>query len=162
MELQLAAWAEQQFGSAALGDPRRTRRIVAMAGDMVRNPRASLSEQLPDWASLKAAYRVLDAQEVSRAALLAPHWEQTRRAAHEEAVVLLVQDTTEVDFTAHPKTQGLGPIGNGKGAGILVQSVLTIVPATRQVVGLAYQEPFLRQAAPNGESCAQRRTRDRE
>lgn len=162
MELQPAAWAEQQFGSAALGDPRRTRRVVAMAGAMVSNPRASLPEQLPDWASLKAAYRVLDAEEVSHAALLAPHWEQTRRAAGQETVVLLVQDTTEVDFTAHPKTRGLGPIGNGKGAGILVQSVLAVAPATRQVVGLAYQEPFRRRLAPKGESCAQRRQRDRE
>lgn len=162
MELDPAGWAEQQFGSAALGDARRTRRVVAMARAMAGNPRASLPQQLPDWARLKAAYRVLDEAEVSHAALLAPHWEQTRAAARQGAVILLVQDTTEVDFTAHPKTRGLGPIGNGGGAGILVQSVLAIEPATRHVLGLAYQEPFLRRAAPKGESCAQRRQRERE
>jgi hypothetical protein len=88
-----------------------------------------------------------------RHTLLAPHWEQTRAAARQAQVVLLVQDTTDVDVTAHPKTQGLGPIGTGAGAGMLVQSVLASEPATRQVLGLAYHEPFLRHAAPKGESC---------
>ena len=162
MELQPAAWAKQQFERAALGDARRTRRVVAMVTAMVGNPSASLPQQLPDYQDLKAAYRVLSEAAVTHAALLAPHWEQTRAAARQAQVVLLVQDTTEVDFTAHPKTQGLGPIGNGAGAGMLVQSVLAIEPATRQVLGLAYQEPFLRHAAPKGESCAQRRTRERE
>jgi IS605 OrfB family transposase len=81
MELQPAAWAEEQFGRAALGDTRRTRRVVTTACAMVANPQAALPEQLPDWADLMAAYRVLDAAEVSHAALLGPHWDQTRAAA---------------------------------------------------------------------------------
>jgi hypothetical protein len=162
MELHLGTWAEQQFGSARLGDERRTRRVVTMASAMVAHPSASLPQQLAEWSDLKAAYRLLDTTEVTHAALLEAHWEQTRAAARQAHVVLLVQDTTEVDFTAHAKTRGLGPIGNGAGAGILVQSVLAIEPTTRQVLGLAAQEPFLRQAAPRGESCAQRRKRERE
>jgi Transposase DNA-binding len=105
---RVAPWAEEQFGRAALGDIRRTRRG---GDDSLRkggHPQASLPEHLPDWADQKAAYRVLDAAEVSQAALLGPHWEQARAAARQRDVILLVQDTTEVDFTAHPKTQGLG------------------------------------------------------
>jgi len=44
--------------------------------------------------------------------ILAPHLEQTVRRIQPHRVVLAVQDTTELDYTAHPLTEGLGPIGN--------------------------------------------------
>ena len=162
MELQMATWAEAQFGSAVLGDERRTRRVVSLARALVANPSASLPQQLRDSKDLKAAYRLLAEADVTHAALLEPHCAQTRAAAGQVKVALMVQDTTEVDFTAHPKTTGLGPIGNGGGNGLLVQSVLAIEPTTCRVVGLAYQEPLLRQRAPKGETRAQRRKRGRE
>jgi hypothetical protein len=37
-----------------------------------------------------------------------PHWQQTREQSEARPVVLLIQDTTEVDLSHHPKTQGLG------------------------------------------------------
>ncbi len=75
---------------------------------------------------------------------------------------MLIQDTTEVDYSHHPKTAGLGPIGNGDGRGYLLQTVLAVVPEPRQVLGLAAQEPFLRQPQPKGQTCSQRRARPRE
>jgi hypothetical protein len=77
--------------------------------------------------------------------LIQPHLEQTREAAGKREQVLLIQDTTEVDYQQHPTTTGLGPIGNGTHQGFLLQSVLAILPDTREVLGLAHQEPFLRQ-----------------
>ncbi len=77
-------------------------------------------------------------------------------------VVLLVQDTTDLDYPHHPRTIGLGPIGDDRGRGLLLQTVLAIDPATHQVLGCAHQEPFLRQPAPKGETRAQRRKRDKE
>src|SRR5947199_381097 len=44
----------------------------------------------------------------------------------------------------------------------LRQAVLAVVPQPRQVLGIAAQEPFLRKNAPKGQSCAQRRSRERE
>jgi hypothetical protein len=77
--------------------------------------------------------------------LIQPHVEQTREAAAKREQVLLIQDTTEADYQQHPTTTGLGPIGNGSHQGFLLQSVLAILPDTREVLGLAHQEPFLRQ-----------------
>jgi hypothetical protein len=37
-------------------------------------------------------------------------------------LVLAVQDTTEVDWTAHPATKGLGPLGPRACQGLLVHS----------------------------------------
>jgi hypothetical protein len=159
--LRSVEWARRQFGSIDLGDQRRDRRVVAMAAHLVRNPSASLPTQMGSPKALKAAYRVLGEEDVSYGALMAPHWEQTRRVASQERLVLMVQDTTEIDHTHHPTTKGLGPIGDNRGYGYLLHTVLAVVPKPRRVLGIAHQEPFLRQAAPR-ESCNQRRCRSRE
>ncbi len=156
------AWAEQQYGPARLGDRRRTARAVEVAAGLMRNPAASLPVQMGTARGLKAAYRLFAEEEAAYPALLAPHWKQTRQAAGEEHLVLLVQDTTQLDYTHHPTTEGLGPIGDGGGQGILLHTTLAIVPEPRRVLGIAAQEPFLRQAAPEGEVRKARRQRPRE
>jgi hypothetical protein len=129
---------------------------------MARQPDASLPAQVADPAALKAAYRLRDEAALTLPALLTPHWQQTRQAAGPHPVTLLLQDTTTLDYSHHPRTTGLGPIGNGRGRGRLVQSVLAVVPQPRQVLGLAHQDAFRRQPAPRGEGCATRQGRARE
>lgn len=94
--------------------------------------------------------------------MIEPHVQQTRAQARTQQQVLLIQDTTEVDYQQHPTTTGLGPIGNGTHHGYLLQSVLAVVPGSREVLGLMHQEPFLRQPAPKGETKRQREQRERE
>jgi hypothetical protein len=80
--------------------------------------------------------------------------------------VLLVQDTTELDYSHHPATCALGPIGNGRGQGYLLQSVLAIRPPIADdpgaVLGLAALDPFLRIPTPPGETRTERAQRPRE
>lgn len=157
-----ATWAEATFGSAILGDSRRTRRVVAAATAMATQPAASLPRQAGDWAALKGIYRVLDEEDVTFAALMTPHWQQTRQVAARPPLALLVQDTTELNYTRHPAAEDLGPIGNENGRGYLLHSVLAVHPERQDVLGLLHQEPFLRTAAPPGENTSQRLKRNRE
>jgi len=53
-------WAVETFGTAELGDLRRTDRLVKMAVAIAENPSASLPESMRDWAGTLAAYRFLD------------------------------------------------------------------------------------------------------
>lgn len=152
-------WAEQTFGQAPLGDRRRTRRAVKAACGMVRDPAASLPKQQQTWKDLKAVYRLLDEPKVTFEALMQPHWQQTHACLQREAVVLLVQDTTEIDLSAHARMAGLGPIGNGQGRGFLLQTVLAVVPEAQAVLGCLAQRPFLRVPAPKSEQRYQRRHR---
>jgi len=155
-------WAEDTFGSVRLGDRRRTERAVEMACAIAHDPAASLPAQMQDEAATQAAYRFLQTPDVTYEKLIHPHVQQTREEAREPKQVLLIQDTTEVDYQRHPTTTGLGPIGNGTHQGYLLQSVLAVLPGSRQVLGLMHQEPFLRQPAPKGESKRQRERRERE
>jgi Transposase DNA-binding/Transposase Tn5 dimerisation domain len=160
--LSAQQWAEETFGEVNLGDPRREERAVTMAAAMAMAPAASLPQQMGSEAATHAAYRFLQSPGISYEQVISPHVQQTRAAMGEQKRVLLIQDTTEVDYQQHPSTTGLGPIGNGTHHGYLLQSVLAVVPESRQVLGLAQQEPFLRQPAPKGESKRQREQRERE
>jgi len=50
-------------------------------------------------------------------------------------VVLVVQDTTEQDCTAHPATRGLGPLAHPAHRGLLVHTPMDLTPE-RVLLGL--------------------------
>ncbi len=155
-------WAEATFGAVELGDPRRKRRALRIAEALATDPGASLPKQMHRAADLEATYRFVQSPDVSYDQLIRPHLEATQQQCREQSQVLLIQDTTEIDYHQHPKTSGLGPIGNGNHHGFLLQTVLAVEPASRQVLGIAHQEPFLRQPAPAKETKQQRLARERE
>lgn len=141
-------WAERQWGQSKLGDKRRTARAVRLGASIAAQPAASLPTQTDSWGDLKAAYRLLNEEDVTHQALSEQHWRATRSmAATLQAAVLFVQDTSELDFTAHPKTSGLGHIGNTRGKGFLLHSCLAIRPGAdqAQIIGVAAQHVWTRQ-----------------
>ena len=50
--------------------------------------------------------------------LLAPHYRTTTTRISHEKVVLVAQDTTTLNYDAHPMTEGLGHIGYSTEHGI--------------------------------------------
>ncbi len=161
--LDTKEWAVETFGEVELGDPRRRDRLVQIAAAMAEKPVASLPEQMGDPSALQGAHRFFMNEAISFEQLQDPHWQATREEARRRKQVLLVQDTTDLNYSKHPKTKGLGPIGRSKKAqGFFVQSVLAVDAQTTEMLGLAYEEPFVRQPAPQGETHAQRLQRDRE
>src|SRR5436305_7203743 len=128
-------WAERTFGSVQLHDRRRTRRAVKAATNLAENPLGSLPAQMRTWKEIKALYRLLDEPDVSFAALMQPHLQQSRQQATSSPVVLLIQDTTDIDLSHRHKISGVGQIGNERGRGFFVQTVLAVRPQTREVLG---------------------------
>lgn len=156
-------WAEQHFGEVELGDRRRTRRAVQVAAQMARHPAASIPEQAGRWSDAKASYRLFSGEDVSFEALCSPHWRATRQAAGEYERVLLIQDTSSLDFSGHRASEGLGPIGDNHGRGLMLHSTLAVNPqGPGEVLGLAYQMLFCRQPTPEKETRTERKRRERE
>jgi hypothetical protein len=142
--LTTSEWAVQQWADVNLGDQRLNRRALEMGRRMAAHPEASLPEQMGEPKMLKGAYGLLNHPGVDLAALLAPHRQQTLAQAAAQPIVLFVEDTTELDFTAHPKMQGVARIGNDRGQGLLLHSTLALVPQTRDLLGLAHSQVLLR------------------
>lgn len=103
-------WAEEEFGQADLGDARLSKRLRALARDFFAQPQANIPQACESRAKTKAAYRFFDHPDVTMDVVLAPHRDATRARIRAHAVVLAVQDTTTLTYTAHPATEGLGPI----------------------------------------------------
>lgn len=160
---QPGKWAAKTFGGAELGDLRRTDRLVKMATAIAENPSASLPESMRNWSDTVAAYRFLDNEVISHEQIMQPHWMQTHEEAMQRSRVLMLADTTDVNLSSHEATEGLGPIGRGnKGQGFFVHTVLAMDADEQQLLGCMYQEPFVRQPAPKGETKAQKKKRVRE
>ena len=157
-----AEWAQQQFSQVALGDVRRTRRAVKLATQMAAQPQLSWPKQAGTWAATKAGYRLFGKQDVTFEALQTEHWAQTRAAAATRAVVLHIQDGSQVDYSGPRARDGLGPIGDGGRWGFLLHTTLTVDPQTTAVLGLAQQTLTVRQPAPPQETKRQRKQRPRE
>src|SRR6266576_3289012 len=156
-------WAMETFSAAELGDLRRTDRLIKMATAIAENPSASLPESMRNWADTLGAYRFLDNAEITHQQIMEPHWMSTRQEVMRHGRVLLAADTTDINLSSHESTEGLGPIGRGnKAQGFFVHTVLALDADTQQLLGCMYQEPFVRQAAPKGETKAQRKKRARE
>jgi len=154
------SWAERTFGGVQLHDRRRTRRAVQAASKLAENPLGTLPAQMQTWKETKALYRLLDEPDVTFAALMEPHLQQTREQALSSPVVLLVQDTTDSDLSHRRKISGVGQIGNERGRGFFLQTVLAVRPQPREVLGCMAQEPFVRVPAPQGEQRHQRLKRE--
>ncbi len=105
-------WAEEEFGGAAFGDERLSKRLVELARDFYARPQASIPQACDSRARTKAAYRWLTHPMITLQAVLAPHLEATTRRISKQSVVLAVQDTTSFNYTSHVATAGLGPIGS--------------------------------------------------
>jgi|SRR5450631_3318417 hypothetical protein len=155
------SWAERTFGRVQLHDMRRTRRAVQTAHKLAENPLGSLPAQMKTWKESKALYRLLEEPDVTFEALMQPHLQQTQEQASSFPITLLVQDTTDIDLSHRHKMSGVGQIGNERGRGFFVQTVLAVHPQTREVFGCIAQEPFVGIPAPQGEQRSERHKRDK-
>ena len=109
-----ADWAEEEFGGARLGDQRLNQRLVTIARDFGANPQAQIPGACQSRAKTKAAYRFFEHPKTAMKLLLEPHYKSTIQRMSQEKVVLSVQDTTSLNYSAHPETNGMGPIGSSK------------------------------------------------
>lgn len=105
-------WAAQEWGCAPLGDARLVQRLLSLGRDRYAMPQGSIPQTCGNRAKTKAAYRFFDNERATLQNLLAPHIESTTRRIAGEKVVLAVQDTTSLNYSTHPATENLGPIGS--------------------------------------------------
>jgi hypothetical protein len=64
-------WAAQEFGDANLGDPRRTRRLVAVGAACAAHPAGKVTEVFTEGAGREGAYRLLENDHVAAAEIAA-------------------------------------------------------------------------------------------
>lgn len=107
----ITPWAEEEMSTADLKDKRLNRRLTQILSDLGDRPVASIPAACGGRAETVAAYRFFDNDKVTYETVLQPHYFATRQRMANCPVVLLVQDTTELNLT-RPQQQvaGAGPM----------------------------------------------------
>jgi len=156
------SFGQLNFAHAQLKDKRRTKRLVSLADRIHRHPGGTLPEKIKSPADLKALYRMCDCPAVTHAAVMDAVRQRTLAQIDEfEGVVLIVHDSTELDYTAHKSlADQLGQIGDGGGKGYICHNSLAVDPRQRTAIGLTNQILHHRIDVPEKET--QREHRERE
>jgi hypothetical protein len=105
-------WAEEEFGTVRLYDDRLKQRLYTIAQDFYKDPQANIPEACGSKARTMGAYRFFQNPKVTMDVVLTAHTEATIERINEHRVVLVPQDTTTLDYSTHPMTEGLGPTNN--------------------------------------------------
>jgi len=105
-------WAEEEFGTVRLYDDRLKQRLYTIAQDFYKDPQANIPEACGSKARTMGAYRFFQNPKVTMDVVLTAHTEATIERIKEHRVVLVPQDTTTLDYSTHPMTEGLGPTNN--------------------------------------------------
>ncbi len=139
------SWCEEEFGSIKLGDKRLDRRLIDTAAKLTSRPTAPVNQACEDWATTKASYRLFNNDKATVEKILDPHQQQTQERMKKYPLVLAVQDTTYLNYTRHPKTKGLGPIGTEEQnlSGLVMHPTLVLTP-TGLPLGVLTQEIWAR------------------
>ena len=151
-------WAEHEFGRAPLSDVRLGKRLVKIVHKQAQAPTKSFPGAAQnDQAAVRGYYRLIDQaadSQVSPENILAPHRQRTLQRMRGQAVLLCIQDGTDLNFAQHAGCVGLGLIGKNKGSagtlGLHMHSTL-VVNGEGVPLGL----PQIQYEAPDGQ--AQRR-----
>ena len=122
---QEESWGQQEFLGSAVEDKREAKSISAMADRLLANPELSFSAAVGE-ALRKAAWRIFTKQEVD---LSCGHYKQTSLRSMDHQVVFVSHDTTDISYTGHYESEGLGDLGGGSGGinlGLCLHSAMVI------------------------------------
>jgi hypothetical protein len=121
-------WIMSEMGTIELGDVRLKNRLQVILQRIFASPVGSLQTACKGWAETIAAYRFFNNEKVTEAALLAPHKEATMQRVKAQKRVLVIQDTTEIDYSTKKELEGKGPLNYEERQGFFAHSQYVVTP----------------------------------
>ena len=122
-------WVREELKTSNLKDERLNVRFKSLLDALSKNPSGSIPSALNTWAETISAYRFFGNKRVGPEEVLSPHRDATLRRMKGEGVVLLAQDTTEIDLTRREeRVVGSGPLNEETRFGFFSHVVLAFTP----------------------------------
>jgi hypothetical protein len=144
MTLTHTLWASQIAAVADLPDERLEKRLTAILVDTLESPSASIPEAAGDEGQATAPYRFYGHDRVTTTGLRRGVALASAKRCLDQDVLLVVQDTTTLNFTGWHAIPELGPIDSGGLArGVHLHTALAVT-TSGQVIGILDQQYWAR------------------
>jgi hypothetical protein len=125
----LVSWIREEMKTADLQDQRLNDRLREVLAQLASRPTASIPAACGGRAEMEAAYRLFDNDKVTFENILESHVRATCERIAAQGVVILAQDTTEVDLTRpEQQVRGAGPLDKGSRRGALLHLLHAFTP----------------------------------
>jgi hypothetical protein len=121
-------WSKVEMKSLDLGDSRLNNRLVNLLTTFGNQPEVSIPVACNGWAETKAAYRFFNNKKVNAEKILSPHRAASIERIKLHKTVLLIQDTTTLNFSKQFNRTDIGPINHDKHRGILLHPTIAVTP----------------------------------
>ena len=147
----------REFRGALLGDQRRGARLERIGARLALDPSQSFPEAMASEGQLEAFYRFLNSDDVSFAGILRPHAMMTAERCDDRDDVLILHDTTSLEFTG--AREGLGRLQTSARNGFFLHASLAVT-AGREPLGVLAAETWVRKRATRKSRNQRHRRRD--
>jgi hypothetical protein len=116
-----SSWVMDEMKTANLHDKRLDHRLRVVLAQLAEHPTSSIPAACGGHAEMTAAYRLFDNEKATFDRILQAHSDATRQRMAAQEVVVLAQDTTELDLTRpEQRVVGVGPLDGGPRVGALL------------------------------------------
>lgn len=122
----MADWVSQAINPVHFNDLRHAKRLRQTVNVLSEKPTASVPEASGSSSEAKTIYRFWSNPQVKVEAIHKSFRDGVVKRAREQETVLALQDTTDFNFSHHPKTTGLGFINQSQQKGLKVHSSLAV------------------------------------
>lgn len=142
------SWAVKNFGNNFFNDQRLTKRCVNIAEAIMNRPKSFINGLYANIPAIIGAYRFFQSDKTSFYSVVETHCsntseeimqlgKQAQEAGEKKPVILVLGDTSEINFGYGRKIKDAGPIGeNNQGKGFVLHSNLAFNWDTKQIIGL--------------------------
>jgi len=138
------SWIIEETKKADFGDQRLNKRYGNLLNHFISSPNKSIPAACKSWKETMAAYRFFNHEEVSFSDILAPHRESTLKRIKNEKIVLIPQDTTEINFSGR-KITGMGYLSGKDSLGFYLHPALALTPE-RLCLGVVDMQTWTRKS----------------
>jgi hypothetical protein len=125
----VSSWIQEEFSSHAFSDDRLHQRLLKITKSFIDSPSLSINQACADWAAIKGAYRFFDNDSVSSDLILGPHYKTTYERALPEDRILIIQDSSKINYDSHEATEGLSSYSTCSGFeihGLITHTALAV------------------------------------
>ena len=153
-QVKQCEWVREEFHTAQFGDRRLFLRLLVVAEHLAKHPEAPINQASEVWKKTKAAYRFFDNKKVQPEFISSPHVKRTiERINQQTEEVLIIQDTSFLNYSNMISSSDLGPIGklHSSSMGLVMHTSMAIT-AHGLPLGLLHQKIWARDPEEHGKA----------